>query len=417
MLHDQGKAPRWLGVTMAILLVSWVVPTASSADEFKMSRGDRVVFLGATFIERMQDTSYVETELTMRSHGSAITFRNLGWSGDTVGGVSRAVFGKPTDGFIRLMRDVKATRPTVLVVCYGANEAHLGPEGLTGFVKGANQLLDNLAPLNARMVIMSPLAHEKTDAPLPSPTRYNRSLASYVSALKSIADKRGYHFVATQAVADSTSGSLMDNGIHLSDRGYWALAPGVASALSAPRRQWSVTLQAGKSGGQYLGVTVSGVQSTQSRIGFDALSERLPYPDAPRVFDAKAPCLPPEAEVGQRYLKIGGLKGGEYTIQVDGVAVARASAKTLATGMTLDASWEQEQVQRLRELIVAKNKLYFHRYRPQNETYLFLFRKREQGNNAVEIPQFDPLVEGVEQKIAETAKPVMHRFEIVRTKK
>ena len=74
-------------------------------------------------------------------------------------------------------------------------------------------------------------------------------------------------------------------------------------------------------------------------------------------------------------------------------------------------------MQRLRKLIVAKNKLYFHRYRPQNETYLFLFRKREQGNNAVEIPQFDPLVAGVELKIAETAKPVKHRFEIVRTTK
>ena len=97
--------------------------------------------------------------------------------------------------------------------------------------------------------------------------------------------------------------------------------------------------------------------------------------------------------------------------------MARASAKTLATGMSLDASWERKQVQRLRELVVAKNKLYFHRYRPQNETYLFLFRKREQGNNAVEIPQFDPLVAGVELKIAKAAKPVKHRFEIVRTKK
>ncbi len=41
-----------------------------------------------------------------------------------------------------------------------------------------------------------------------------------------------------------------------------------------------------------------------------------------------------------------------------------------------------------------KDQLFFHRYRPQNETYLFLFRKHEQGNNAVEIPQFDPLIQG-----------------------
>ena len=417
MVYDQGRTPRWRGFTMTILLGSWVLTTASAAEEFQISRGDRVVFLGATFIERMQDTSYVETELTMRSHGSAITFRNLGWSGDTVGGVSRAVFGKPTDGFIRLMRDVKATHPTVLVVCYGANEAHRGPEGLAEFVKGANQLLDSLQPLDARMVLMTPLAHETPDAPLPPPTRYNRSVAIYAAALKSIAEKRGHHFVATQAIAESTSGSLTDNGIHLTDRGYWALAPGVASALSSPRREWTVTLQAGKTQGIYRGVAVTGVKSTRNRIVFDALSDRLPYPNAPRVFDTKTPCLPAEAEVGKRQLRISGLEEGEYTIQVDGVSVARASAETLAAGMSLKASWEEKQGQQLRELIVSKNKLYFHRYRPQNETYLFLFRKREQGNNAVEIPQFDPLVAGREVKIAEAAKPVKHRFEIVRTKK
>ena len=46
----------------------------------------------------------------------------------------------------------------------------------------------------------------------------------------------------------------------------------------------------------------------------------------------------------------------------------------------------------VRATINAKNELYFHRWRPQNVTYLFGFRKHEQGNNAVEIPQFDPLV-------------------------
>jgi hypothetical protein len=54
----------------------------------------------------------------------------------------------------------------------------------------------------------------------------------------------------------------------------------------------------------------------------------------------------------------------------------------------------------LRTAIREKNELFFHRHRPQNETYLFLFRKHEQGNNAVEIPQFDPLIEAKEKEIA-----------------
>ena len=52
-----------------------------------------------------------------------------------------------------------------------------------------------------------------------------------------------------------------------------------------------------------------------------------------------------------------------------------------------------------KRLIIEKNELFFHRHRPQNETYLMLFRKHEQGNNVVELPQFDPLIDSLEQRI------------------
>lgn len=58
----------------------------------------------------------------------------------------------------------------------------------------------------------------------------------------------------------------------------------------------------------------------------------------------------------------------------------------------------------LMKAIVAKNELFFHRWRPQNLTYLTGFRKHEQGQNAKEIVQFDPLVEKAEQAIAELRK-------------
>lgn len=60
----------------------------------------------------------------------------------------------------------------------------------------------------------------------------------------------------------------------------------------------------------------------------------------------------------------------------------------------------------LRAAIVAKNELFFHRWRPQNITYLTGFRKGEQGQNAKEIVQFDPLVEKAEKEIAELRKKV-----------
>ena len=68
-------------------------------------------------------------------------------------------------------------------------------------------------------------------------------------------------------------------------------------------------------------------------------------------------------------------------------------------------SYSVSELAPLRTAIREKNELFFHRHRPQNETYLFLFRKHEQGNNAVEIPQFDPLIEKQEHEIRRLKRP------------
>ncbi|MCP4891458.1 MAG: hypothetical protein GY904_33315 [Planctomycetaceae bacterium] len=62
-----------------------------------------------------------------------------------------------------------------------------------------------------------------------------------------------------------------------------------------------------------------------------------------------------------------------------------------------------ENRDRLRQLISRKNQLFFHRYRPQNETYLLLFRRHEQGNNASEIAKFDPLIRLADEAIWQAA--------------
>ncbi len=57
-------------------------------------------------------------------------------------------------------------------------------------------------------------------------------------------------------------------------------------------------------------------------------------------------------------------------------------------------------IDKLRQAVIEKNRLFFHRWRPANETYLFLFRKHEQGQNAKEIPMFDPLVKTKEKEVS-----------------
>ena len=75
----------------------------------------------------------------------------------------------------------------------------------------------------------------------------------------------------------------------------------------------------------------------------------------------------------------------------------------LATGNQL----QSEHARKLREATVAKNKLFFFRWRPANETYLRLFRKHEQGNNVKELPMFDPLIADAEKDIEALKKTTL----------
>ena len=74
---------------------------------------------------------------------------------------------------------------------------------------------------------------------------------------------------------------------------------------------------------------------------------------------------------------------------------AEALGLTLPTGNQL----QSDPARKLREAIIAKNKLFFFRWRPANETYLRLFRKHEQGQNVRELPMFDPLIAAQEKEI------------------
>ncbi|MDB4532033.1 GDSL-type esterase/lipase family protein [Akkermansiaceae bacterium] len=55
--------------------------------------------------------------------------------------------------------------------------------------------------------------------------------------------------------------------------------------------------------------------------------------------------------------------------------------EALGLSLATENQLQSEHARKLREATIAKNKLFFFRWRPANETYLRLFRKHEQGNN------------------------------------
>lgn len=314
------------------------------AGDFALKTGDRVALVGNTVIERAQRFGHVETLLNLgageRSKG--VTFRNLGWSGDSVFGDARSYFGAPKEGRDRLQRVIGEAKPTVLLVLYGTNAAMTARKGWTNdpagaarskggdevslalFLEAYGKLLDLMvagAGESLReVVLIAPPPLENLGAPLPDQTGNNRKLAKYRDAIRDLAQARGHRFVDLFGAMGG-------------DR----LAPG--KKVETP-------------------LTTNGVH----------------------------------------------YGGAGY------VVMAEALVKGLGMKLPESLSANDPSVVALRKAVMEKNRLFFHRWRPTNETYLFLFRKHEQGNNAKEIPMFDPLIQAEEKKINELRTEVFKKL-------
>ncbi len=227
-------------------LLSLCAPVAARSDQPKslpLRDGDRIVLVGDTLIERDQRYGYFETFLTISNTDKNLTIRNLGWSGDTVAGLSRAGFDPPAAGYKQLVAQILASKPTVLILGYGMADSFDGEAGRPRFVEGLNRLLDAVAGTKARVVLLSPIAHAKLGSPWPDPTPHNTTLERYSHSIEEMARNRGAVFIDLfQPLRDRYSrASISDNGIHLNEIGYRFLAAQIVvgldpqSARQAPR--------------------------------------------------------------------------------------------------------------------------------------------------------------------------------------
>lgn len=416
-----GRTPPWGAAPVAALAEP---VRRSRTGPFELLDGDRVALLGNTLFEREQSFGYWEHELTRRNPDKHVTFRNLGWSGDRPSGISRKRFGKVDEGFAHLSKSLKLVQPTVVLVNYGANAAHEGESGSKQFFAELDRLFDVLEESDARLVLVSPIEHEHLGKPLPNPAEYNQNVRALRDAMREYAEKRDCQFADLIEHFDRASTSSnrpaepaetwTNNGIHLSPYGYWQSAPEFAESLGVPSPdRWVVEIAANGPGMTATGAMVHGALVPEGGQGtivsFAATDLMLPRPDMPAYSPEQA-----DKRAAARLLRVTGLKPGNYQLSIGNHKIVAASAEEWARGVAIESGPSFDQSKKLLAAIRKKNELFFHRYRPQNETYLFLFRKHEQGNNAVEIPQFDPLVEEQEQRIAELRQPQTHTYRIER---
>ena len=374
-------------------------------DNLELRDGDRIVFLGNTLVERAQVHGHIEAMLITANPGRKLTFRNLGWSADNVFGHSRAVFDAAPRGFGKLRKQVADTKPTVLVIGYGSNAAYEGEAGLSAFIAGYNRLLDALAETGARMALVSPIHLEKKKPPLPDPSSQNENLALYSAAISKLAAERKLFFVDLfkRLRAGSKGEQLTSNGIHLNALGYLMAGRLMSGRIGSSSQATKLTIDAGKPGVVSIqGGKVDSLEAAGGGVRFKLHRDRLPRFSIQGGID--------------EVLQVRGLRAGEYLLRVDGVEVLKADSKMLGEGVRIGKGPDFDRIEKIRKLAIEKNFFYFHRYRPANWPYIYGFRRHEQGNNAKEIPLFDPLITEKEAAIAALCTPVPRTYEIARVK-
>lgn len=387
----------------------------------ELKDGDRVVFLGDGFFEREHEFGYLETELTSLWPDRNVTFRNLGRSGDTVWGDAWAGFDTAKEGFARRRDLVLQLKPTVIFVAYGMSESFEADAGLGRFEEGLKALLDSLEPAGARVVLLGPGPHFALGPPLPDPDAHNASLDLYRKAIARAAEKRGLGYVDMRLMvgdgvwmeAGERARRVTSDGIHLDAEGYRMAARVFTLAMKrGDRTRWDVSVR----GGDRLSIERAQGAAVQldpeGRLRFEVRDDVLPSPPLPGNVGGISST--------RRRLRVTGLGAGTHVLKIDGMEVASGNARDWARDHSIDRGVgvrdcpERRQADALRRAIVEKNRLLFYRWRPENETYIFGFRKHEQGQNAVEMPRFDPLVAEKEAEIARLRVPVTHVYEIER---
>ena len=251
-MHSNLKYLILILLSISVILVG-IMPAKFTS--FQLDDGDRVIFLGDTFIEREQYHGWVELMLTTRFADRNITFRNLGWSADTPDGDSRLGLsllqaGREPAGesWRQLVKQIDTAKPTVVFLGYGMANSFAGEAGLGNFKSNYLRLLDVIQRVSpsVRLVLLGPISHESLGAPWGDVVKHNAQLELYNRAIGEIAQARHAIFVPlTSLHSTKLEGKLTDNGIHLNNNGYRALAELMEMQLFQKPGAWRFSEQTG----------------------------------------------------------------------------------------------------------------------------------------------------------------------------
>lgn len=379
--------------------------TPKNPGVFELKNNDRVLFLGNSLFENEFQYGYLELALTTRWPDRNVTFRNLGWTADNVWGEARSTFTNPPTPYQHLMTQITKAQPTVVFIAYGGVEAQEGEAGLPRFKEGFTKLLDKIDSLGAKSILLSPIPVMYED-PSANVTKRNADLELYASAIAKVAAERGKQYIDIYKPIQeiSKNASILENGVHLNEVGYYYLASILEKNLGLTPQPQPVSITVSKNAAEASSsakILESGKENPT--LKFTLNEKYLPLP---------LPVNGSSITENLQLIKVAGLKKGFYTLTVDNQEVATASAQKWAEGVVITQGPDFNQVAQLREMIIKKNEQFFFQYRPLNRTYILGFRSYEQGRHAKGLEEQSLIIKWLEGQIALHSLPKSRVYQL-----
>lgn len=396
------------------LSVSALLAPHADAEPFEFQNGDRVIFMGNTFAERLRHYNDFETMLAARHHELNLTFRNLAWSADEI-----TLRPRPLD-FGDIHTHLANQKADVIFLCYGANESFAGDAGLAQFRKDLGEFLRSIlarrynGETSPRLVLVSPIPQEATEA-MPNVLARNLDIAAYAAAMRQVAEAYDVYYLdlygpLTELGQAGLTDSLTINGVHLNAYGSWAVAHLMMQGLGYDDVQPEVRIDFATQKTQAAGALIRNYADDRSSLKLEvgwapAVQPPMPAENvAPRALQTKHPVM-----------RIGNLDPGTYELVSGGAVIAKASAGDWAKGITIHQSVPHPTTVALDALIREKNQLFFDRYRAINGYYIYGGRKEPFGvvSFPPEMDAFDALVAEHDTKIHKLAEaPIWTAYEL-----
>ncbi len=410
-------------VPFALLLVgvlhtSSVGVAAEPAKEFFFKPGDRVVFLGDSITEQYQYSTYLELYLTTRMPQGKFVFLNAGIGGDTAQG-----------GANRFQSHVLDEKPTAITINFGMNDGGYGkfnPQANKVFVEKTDAMLKMAKDAGVRVALLSPNAVDRRNKS--NGKEYVETQKQFYAPLKGLAEKYGDTFVDQYAITKAATDRMeVDDpmakkavpyydGFHTASPGGLLMAHAILTGLNAPAMVSNVKIVINSDKVEATGAKVGPVMIEPNLgLSFTRTDEALPLP-IQKDWLPMLPYINELKDLNYYGLTVQGLKEGEYAVNIDGVEVARFSAKQLAEGVNLGnvttgPIWEQGN--KVLQAINQKNRIVHGRFRGVMlgsdaywSTEVGQKRKPEELKKRLEE------IETAQVAVYKLAQPVARKFEV-----